>query len=62
MSKDTITKFTLDLDNLPPLTDEQIAMLDALNALPDSEIDYSDIPPYDFSRRPLKKMPRKANA
>jgi hypothetical protein len=25
-------------------------MLDALKKMPDSEIDYSDIPPHDFSR------------
>jgi hypothetical protein len=33
-----------DLDNLPPLTEEAKARLDALAALPDSEIDCSDIP------------------
>jgi len=35
---------TLDLDNLPPLTDEQKARLDAIANMPDSEIDYSDAP------------------
>jgi len=30
---------------LPPLTEERKAELDALAARPDSEIDYSDIPP-----------------
>jgi uncharacterized protein (DUF4415 family) len=32
---------------LPPLTKERIAELKALAARPDSEIDYSDIPPLD---------------
>jgi uncharacterized protein (DUF4415 family) len=32
---------------LPPLTDEQKAELKALAEKPDSEIDYSDIPPLD---------------
>jgi len=35
---------TLDLDHLPPLTDEQKARLDAIARMPDSEIDYSDAP------------------
>jgi len=34
----------IDLQNLPPLTDEQRMRLDALAKMPDSEIDYSDIP------------------
>ena len=32
---------------LPPLTEERKAELRALAELPDSEIDYSDIPPLD---------------
>jgi uncharacterized protein (DUF4415 family) len=32
---------------LPPLADERIAELKALAERPDSEIDYSDIPPLD---------------
>jgi len=35
----------VDLANLPPLTEKQEAELAALAARPDSEIDYSDIPP-----------------
>ncbi len=35
----------VDLANLPPLTETQKAELAALAARPDSEIDYSDIPP-----------------
>lgn len=34
-----------DLQNLPPLTDEQRVRLDALAKMPDREIDYSDIAP-----------------
>jgi len=34
-------------DELPPLTEERIAELKALAERPDSEIDYSDIPPLD---------------
>ena len=56
MSDKPIIKLTLDPDNLPPLTQEQIAMFDELDAMPDSEIDYSDIPHHDFLNRPAKKM------
>lgn len=37
----------VDLNQLPPLTDEQRAELKTLSDIPDSEIDYSDIPPLD---------------
>ncbi len=43
MSK--IVKFELDLTNPPPLTGQQKAELEALKAIPDEAIDYSDIPP-----------------
>jgi uncharacterized protein (DUF4415 family) len=43
MSK--IVKFELDPTNPPPLTGKQKAELEALKAMPDEEIDYSDIPP-----------------
>jgi uncharacterized protein (DUF4415 family) len=39
--------YEVDLNNLPPLTDEQKAELQALAEMPDSEIDYSDIPSLD---------------
>lgn len=39
--------YKIDLNNLPPLTDEQTAELKALSEMPDSEIDYSDISPLD---------------
>ena len=54
-----IIRYELDLANPPALTSEQIAELEALRNMPDSEIDYSDIPPVeDFSRfyRPIKEM------
>jgi uncharacterized protein (DUF4415 family) len=44
MSGKTVT-YKIDLDNPPPLAAEQKSRLDALAARPDSEIDYSDIPP-----------------
>ena len=36
---------SVDLANLPPLTAQQKVELAALAAMPDNEIDYSDIPP-----------------
>lgn len=43
--KTKIVKRDIDLQNLPLLTDEQRARLSLLAKIPDSEIDYSDIPP-----------------
>lgn len=43
MSK--IVRYEVDLDHLPPLTEARKAELQALAEMPDSEIDYSDIPP-----------------
>ena len=43
--KTKMVRKEIDLQNLPPLTDEQRVRLDALAKMPDSEIDYSDIPP-----------------
>jgi len=45
MSK--ITRYTIDLNNIPALTDKQKAEIDALTAKPDNEIDTSDIAPLD---------------
>jgi hypothetical protein len=42
-----IVRYKVDLDHLPSLTDEQKTELKALSERPDSEIDYSDIPPLD---------------
>ena len=40
-----MVRYTIDLANPPALTAEQKAELKALAEMPDSEIDYSDIPP-----------------
>lgn len=59
MSK--IVRYEIDLNNLPPLTDEQRSGLMSLSEKPDSDIDYSDIPPLDDTfwmnavRNPLYK-------
>ena len=45
--KETIVRYVVDLNNPPPLTEEQKAELKALAEMPDSEIDFSDIPPLD---------------
>ena len=42
--ENNIIKRTLDLKNQPPLTAEQKDRLDAVAAMPDSQIDYSDAP------------------
>ncbi len=44
MSK-KIVRHTVKLTDLPPLTDKQKAEIKATATLPDSTIDYSDIPP-----------------
>ena len=51
-----VVKFELHPDHLPPLTPRQKAELEALKALPDSEIDYSDIPPLtdDFWKQAVR--------
>ena len=43
--KSTLVRYSIDLANPPPLTPDQEAELAALADRPDSEIDYSDIPP-----------------
>ena len=49
-SSENTVRYTLDVTNPPPLTPEQEQRLAALASRPDSEIDYSDIPPVeDFS-------------
>ena len=45
--KTTLVRYSIDLDNPPALTEAQEAELAALEAMPDSEIDYSDIPRTD---------------
>ena len=39
-----IAKLTLDLKNLPPLTEQERAQLEAVAAMPDECIDYTDAP------------------
>ncbi len=43
--KTSLVSHTLDLAALPPLTEAQKAELAALAALPEADIDLSDIPP-----------------
>jgi uncharacterized protein (DUF4415 family) len=43
-NKSNTVKRTLDLSNPPPLTVAQKARLDAVAAMPDEQIDYSDAP------------------
>ena len=52
--KEKIVSYTLE--TLPSLTDEQRANLKALTERPDSEIDYSDIPPLtdEFWKRAVR--------
>jgi uncharacterized protein (DUF4415 family) len=45
MSK--ITRYEVDLNDLPPLTAKQKTEIKTLAAMPDNQIDYSDIPPLD---------------
>jgi uncharacterized protein (DUF4415 family) len=42
-----MVRYELDLENPPPLTGEQKAELERLAAMPDENIDFSDIPPLD---------------
>lgn len=53
-----IVRFQLDPANLPPLTEVQRAELDALQAMPDSSIDYSDIPPLAIADRAAAHVKR----
>jgi uncharacterized protein (DUF4415 family) len=40
-------RYEIDLNKLPPLTDEQKTELETLSGMPDSQIDHDDIPPLD---------------
>ncbi|ENN91124.1 BrnA antitoxin family protein [Bartonella bovis] len=40
-------RYEVDVNNLPPLTDEQKVEINKLAKMSDNEIDYSDIPPLD---------------
>ena len=54
--KTKLVKREVDLQNLPPLTEEQSARLALLAKKPDSDIDYSDIPPLsaDFWKNAIR--------
>jgi uncharacterized protein (DUF4415 family) len=43
--KSNLVRYKIDLDNLPPLTKEQKAEIEALKNMKDEDIDFSDIPP-----------------
>jgi uncharacterized protein (DUF4415 family) len=51
-----IVRQSIDLDNLPPLTDAQFEEIRKLAGLPDSEIDTSDIP--ELTEEQLKNAVR----
>jgi len=61
-SASNTVKFTLDPDNLPALTVQECAQLEAIAAMPDEAIDYSDAPCLPdavwrrAARRPEKKQ------
>jgi uncharacterized protein (DUF4415 family) len=42
--KTTIVRYEIDLDNLPPLTEQQKAELAKLKSMRDEDIDFSDAP------------------
>jgi len=62
--KKKMVEYDIDLVNPPALTAEQVVELNALRAKPDSEIDYSDIPPLQESfwkkavQNPFYRPPR----
>ena len=45
--KKAMVRYSLDLNNPPPLMEEQKAELKKLAEMSDDDIDYSDIPPLD---------------
>ncbi len=57
---------SIDLANLPPLTADQKAELETLKSLPESELDYSDLPNlpnefWDGAKRGLFYKPTKTS-
>ena len=44
MKKPTIVRYSVDLNNLPPLTEEQKIRINKLAKMKDEDIDLSDIP------------------
>lgn len=47
MTKGKTIRYSVDILNPPPLTEEQKRRLEKLAAMPDEDIDFSDIPPLD---------------
>ncbi len=47
MKKEPTVSFVLDVEQPPPLSDEQKKELEALASMPEDRIDYSDVPPLD---------------
>ncbi len=60
MSKKRMTRISLDPDTLPPLSAKQKKALAELGRLPDSAIDYSDIPASTAEDLALYKPVRKS--
>ncbi|MCD8139719.1 MAG: BrnA antitoxin family protein [Planctomycetaceae bacterium] len=59
MSKKRTVKISLDPKNLPPLSAKQKRALVELGKLPESEIDYSDIPAMKDEEEPMYKPVKK---
>jgi uncharacterized protein (DUF4415 family) len=63
--KKAMVRYSVDLANLPPLTAEQMARIEALKNMRDEDIDYSDIPPLteEFwkNAKPLHFRPLKSS-
>jgi Uncharacterized protein conserved in bacteria len=59
MSKKRTVKISLDAKNLPPLSAKQKQALVELGKLPESEIDYSDIPAMTPEEEPMYKPVKK---
>ncbi len=51
--KSRIVRTEFDLDNPPPLTDDERRQLERLATMRDEDIDFSDIPPVEF-KNPIR--------
>ena len=60
MKKTAMVRYSVDLDNLPPLTPEQEIEFKKLAEMKDEDIDFSDIPPltekFWANARPLREV------
>ncbi len=59
MKKEPTVSFVLDVEQPPPLSDEQKKELEALASMPEDRIDYSDLPPLDEGFLGRMYRPRK---